>query len=104
MHRPDHVIVADEMQRRCYLAIGTMIGFLSHLVLDELFAVDSDGRRAEAEPVRGECMKLKSDSWIRDDLDVRDPRHARLSRVDVDGIGGMGTDVDADDHAAQEVE
>src|ERR1700686_3892675 len=40
MHRPDHPIVADELHKRCYYAVGTMIGFLSHLVLDELFAVN----------------------------------------------------------------
>jgi len=63
MHRPDHAIVADEMQKRLYLAVGTMIGFLSHLVLDELFAVDLMGLVPKLNQFAGSALKLRSDSW-----------------------------------------
>jgi len=32
-----------DVYRRAFMAGGTMLGFLSHLVLDELFAVDLMG-------------------------------------------------------------
>ena len=40
------------MELRAYLAIGVMVGFLSHLVLDELCAVDFRGLDTEVESVR----------------------------------------------------
>jgi LexA-binding, inner membrane-associated putative hydrolase len=63
MHRPDQEIVAMELQKRMYLAIGTMIGFLSHLVLDELFAVDLMGVVPKLNQFAGSALKLKSESW-----------------------------------------
>ena len=64
MHRPDNVIVADEMQKRLYLAIGVMIGFLSHLVLDEICAVDLMGVVPSLNQFAGSALKVKSDSWM----------------------------------------
>jgi hypothetical protein len=62
---PDHPIVpaADELRKRLYLAAGTMIGFLSHLVLDELFAVNLMGVVPTFNQFAGSALKLKSDSW-----------------------------------------
>ncbi len=64
MHRPDSAVVVDEMQKRLYLAIGTMIGFLSHLVLDEIYAVDLMGLVPKLNQFAGSALKLRSDSWI----------------------------------------
>jgi hypothetical protein len=64
MHRPEQAIVAEELQRRVYLAIGVMTGFLSHLVLDELFAVDLMGVVPKLNQFAGSALKLKSDSWF----------------------------------------
>jgi hypothetical protein len=54
----------DEMQKRVYFGIGVMIGFLSHLVLDELFAVDLMGLVPKLNQFAGSALKFKSDSWI----------------------------------------
>jgi hypothetical protein len=63
MHRPEQTLGADEVRKRLYLATGTMIGFLSHLVLDELFAVDLMGVVPKLNQFAGSALKLKSDSW-----------------------------------------
>jgi hypothetical protein len=47
---------------RAYLAGGTMIGFLSHLVLDELFAVDFMGLTPRLNRYAGSALKLWSSS------------------------------------------
>jgi hypothetical protein len=60
---PDHPVVADELRKRLYLAAGTMIGFLSHLVLDELFAVNLMGVVPKLNQFAGSALKLRSDSW-----------------------------------------
>jgi hypothetical protein len=46
---------------RGYLAVGVMIGFLSHLVLDELCSVDFMGARISKSS--GTALKLYSSSW-----------------------------------------
>jgi hypothetical protein len=48
---------------RLYLAGGTMLGFLSHLVLDELYAVDFMGLRPRLNRFAGSALKLYSPSW-----------------------------------------
>jgi hypothetical protein len=48
---------------RVYLACGTMLGFLSHLVLDELYAVDFMGVRIKLNKFAGSALKLYSPSW-----------------------------------------
>jgi len=48
---------------RLYLAGGVMIGFLSHLVLDEICAVDFSGARLRLNRFAGSALKLASPSW-----------------------------------------
>jgi membrane-bound metal-dependent hydrolase YbcI (DUF457 family) len=50
-------------QMRIYLALGTMIGFLSHLVLDELCSVDFSGAAIHINQFAGSALKLYSHSW-----------------------------------------
>jgi LexA-binding, inner membrane-associated putative hydrolase len=61
--QPDHPVAADELRKRLYLAAAVMIGFLSHLVLDELFAVNLMGVVPKLNQFAGSALKLKSDSW-----------------------------------------
>lgn len=49
---------------RLYLAVGVMVGFLSHLVLDELCAVDLRGLRPKLNQFAGSAVKFKSESGI----------------------------------------
>ncbi len=64
MHRPNQAIAGEELNKRLYLAAGTMIGFLSHLVLDELFAVDLMGLVPKLNQFAGSALKFRSDSWV----------------------------------------
>lgn len=48
---------------RLYLAGGVMLGFLSHLVLDELYSVDFTGLRPRLNRYAGSALKLASPSW-----------------------------------------
>ncbi|MBI1832323.1 MAG: metal-dependent hydrolase [Planctomycetes bacterium] len=64
MHKPDHVVGGVELQKRLFLAAGVMIGFLSHLVLDEICAVDLMGGVPTLNQFAGSALKMKSDSWI----------------------------------------
>lgn len=64
MHRPEQAIAGDELQKRVYLGLGMMIGFLSHLVLDEIYAVDLMGVVPKLNQFAGSALKLKSDSWV----------------------------------------
>ena len=52
------------MRVRLFLSVGVMIGFLSHLVLDEIYAVDLMGLVPKLNQFAGSALKLKSDSWI----------------------------------------
>jgi hypothetical protein len=54
---------SPNMMLRVYLAIGTMIGFLSHLVLDELCSVDFSGVTVKLNQFAGSALKVKSESW-----------------------------------------
>jgi membrane-bound metal-dependent hydrolase YbcI (DUF457 family) len=47
---------------RIYLAVGVMIGFLSHLVLDELYSVDFMGVGIRLNKYAGSALKLTSPS------------------------------------------
>jgi hypothetical protein len=49
---------------RYYLAIGTMIGFLSHLVLDELCSVDLGGAAIRLNQFAGSALKFVSPSLL----------------------------------------
>lgn len=55
-HSPDMVI-------RIYLSVGVMIGFLSHLVLDELCSVDINGVAIQLNQFAGTALKFFSPSW-----------------------------------------
>lgn len=46
-----------------YLAGGVMVGFLSHLVLDEIYAVDFNGVRIKLNAFAGSALKFWSPSW-----------------------------------------
>jgi hypothetical protein len=50
------------MELRAYLAVGVMVGFLSHLVLDELCAVDFRGLTPKLNQFAGSAVKLRSES------------------------------------------
>ena len=54
----------DNQQMRLYFAAGTMIGFLSHLVLDEMFAVDLMGIVPTLNQFAGSALKLTSKSVL----------------------------------------
>jgi membrane-bound metal-dependent hydrolase YbcI (DUF457 family) len=49
---------------RLYLAGGVMLGFLSHLVLDELYGVDLMGAKLSLNKHTGSPLKFVSASWI----------------------------------------
>lgn len=49
---------------RLFLAVGVMIGFLSHLLLDELYSVDFNGLRIKLNKYAGSAVKLFSPSII----------------------------------------
>lgn len=48
---------------RGFLALGTMLGFLSHLVLDELCSVDFSGVKISLNKFAGSALKFVSPSW-----------------------------------------
>src|SRR5262249_6501219 len=48
---------------RAYVAVGVMVGFLSHLVLDELCSVDFRGLTPKLNQFAGSAVKLYSKSW-----------------------------------------
>jgi hypothetical protein len=54
-HRPDVIL-------RCYVAGGVMLGFLSHLVLDEIYSVDFMGDRLRLKKTAGSALKFASPS------------------------------------------
>lgn len=49
---------------RYYLAGGAMLGFLSHLILDEMFAVDFTGATLRLNRMAGSAFKLTSPSIL----------------------------------------
>lgn len=53
---------SDE-QIRYYVAGGVMIGFFSHLVLDEIYSVDFTGARLKLNKFAGSAIKFWSPSW-----------------------------------------
>jgi hypothetical protein len=60
------VYLLDANPSRClriYLAGGVMLGFLSHLVLDELFSVDFMGFKIRLNKYAGSALKFFSPSW-----------------------------------------
>lgn len=49
---------------RLYLACGVLLGYLSHLVLDEIFAVDASGLVPRLNKAAGSAVKLFSSSRV----------------------------------------
>jgi membrane-bound metal-dependent hydrolase YbcI (DUF457 family) len=47
---------------RLVLAVGVMLGFLSHLILDEVYSVDWRGLRPKLKSSAGSAMKVASSS------------------------------------------
>src|SRR5436305_6651383 len=59
-----HLLYANpSLKLRLYLACGVMLGFLSHLVLDELYSVDFTGMRVRLNKYAGSALKFGSPSW-----------------------------------------
>lgn len=56
-HSPDPRI-------RLLLAGGVMLGFLSHLILDEIYSVDFNGVRIKLKGSAGSALKFFSPSWL----------------------------------------
>lgn len=56
-HSPQH-------QTRVLFALGTMVGFLSHLVLDEIYSVNFHGVKVKLKASAGSAVKFMSPSWI----------------------------------------
>ncbi len=48
---------------RMALAVGVMLGFLSHLVLDEIYSVDLSGLRIKLKSSAGSAVKMGSSSF-----------------------------------------
>jgi len=63
------------MERPFFLAVGAMIGFLSHLVLDELCSVDLNGWCRRLNQFAGSAVKLV--------LEVHDCKHHLLLAVGI---------------------
>jgi len=68
---PDQLFVVDVLDNyillskyRCFVAVGVMLGFLSHLVLDELCAVDFMGARITLNKFAGSAVKFWSPSML----------------------------------------
>lgn len=53
----------DDLWERGYLAVATMVGFLSHLLLDELYAVNFNGVAISFNQFSGSAVKLFSSSF-----------------------------------------
>lgn len=49
---------------KLYFAGGMMLGFLSHLVLDEIYAIDFNGLRIKTNQFAGTALKFTSPSWM----------------------------------------
>lgn len=54
---------SDDPHLRFFLSGAVMLGFLSHLVLDELYSVDFMGARLHLNKYAGSAVKLVSKSW-----------------------------------------
>ncbi len=54
---------SGDVRRRVFLSGAVMIGFLSHLILDEIYSVDFMGARLRLNKYAGSALKLVSKSW-----------------------------------------
>lgn len=55
---------SPDVRIRLALAAGVMLGYLSHLVLDELYSVDFNGVRIRLNHFAGSALKFASPSWL----------------------------------------
>jgi hypothetical protein len=55
---------APVLSQRAFIAVGTMIGFFSHLVLDEAYSVDFRGLTIKLNKYAGSAVKFFSPSLI----------------------------------------
>ena len=55
---------SDDARLRTFLAVGVMLGFFSHLILDELYSVDFMGVRLHLNKYAGSAVKFYSKSWF----------------------------------------
>lgn len=55
---------SPDLYLRFYLSGAVMLGFLSHLVLDEFYAIDFNGVRVKFNKFSGSALKLGSRSWM----------------------------------------
>lgn len=53
-----------DVRLRTFLAGAVMLGFLSHLVLDEIYSVDFMGARLQLNKYAGSAVKFVSKSWL----------------------------------------
>ncbi len=51
-------------ESRATLSLGVMLGFLSHLILDEIYSVDFNGIRLKLKSSSGSAVKMFSDSVV----------------------------------------
>jgi hypothetical protein len=58
------VYPTPDLTLRLYLAGAVALGFLSHLVLDEFYAVDFNGARVKFNKFSGSALKFGSHSWL----------------------------------------
>jgi hypothetical protein len=54
---------SDNVRLRLFLSGAVVIGFLSHLILDEIYSVDFMGARLRLNKYAGSALKLVSKSW-----------------------------------------
>jgi len=54
---------SGDVRRRIFLSGAVMLGFLSHLILDEIYSVDFMGARLRLNKYAGSALKLVSKSW-----------------------------------------
>jgi hypothetical protein len=55
---------SGDVRRRIFLSGAVMIGFLSHLILDEIYSVDFMGARLRLNKYAGSALKVVSKSWL----------------------------------------
>lgn len=54
---------SEQLTMKLLMGVGIMIGFMSHLVLDELYAVEWHGLRVKLNKFAGSAVKLTGRSW-----------------------------------------
>jgi membrane-bound metal-dependent hydrolase YbcI (DUF457 family) len=54
---------SNDLRIRLLLSGGVMVGFLSHLILDEIYSVDFNGIRVKLKSSAGSALKFFSPAW-----------------------------------------